>query len=678
MPRKMSYEFVINPKTNKAVSIYTRLGKSIINSYLNYLSGGAAGAEGTEGLTEGVQAIRPPFLAEQRAADVWVDAGLPIDEGADMSGGSANASLVTSAVATLGYFNDLQSADAGVPFGSGLDEQITKLNKHSTPSDQDTFGCATAGGGKLININYYTGASTGSVWSRKENEKLCADGTAYSNWTQRPIIQQYCKIYDGYGGKANEPHFDLNMIVMAIGDKAIMDPLLTKHKVELKYKNGVSKQKFQTPVLHTLVVKIDDLPEEDELEPMVLSFDDVPVVLEREVDIKELTRTQKKSMRAKAMRQRALAAEEAHKRRLEVARSKKHGGASEASHPCHIFIMGPLSPASVDDIVKKISSGEVGDQFEIHVQGGNVEGAAMCSEAHPGLFPNSFNIQGSLYTWIHLEKKLDELSAGCTATRYAVGFKKEEDETPGKTLWESEEIFNEYYKNFLVNGPGNDVGGGFWDIDIDSNCDLSDALIIQDCSDKDNYSSLTWINDKLTTGIKIRTILTGAERAGIVGKGFATNLKDTAFDFLKLNFGSAHTNLNGYAIYWPAVKDSANDNYVEQKPKSGSHEIEKGLVKCFVKILRLEGVNKLNFEYGGCALGGGSPGDILFFNPLLHTDHLLLADMALHSPYIPLSAQARGGEDSLRVGKGNTPLFDTIVEEQGTLLDVAKRYKKFI
>ena len=82
--KKFSYNFIINPKTNRKVSINSSLGKSVINSYLNYLSGGsAAGVSATA-------AIVPSFLKPQRAANVLADAGLTIDE-KDMSVGSATA-----------------------------------------------------------------------------------------------------------------------------------------------------------------------------------------------------------------------------------------------------------------------------------------------------------------------------------------------------------------------------------------------------------------------------------------------------------------------------------------------------------------------------------------------------------------------------------------------------------
>ena len=54
------YEYIINPTTNRNVSVYGKIGKKIINNYINILNGGAAAAEVNQ----------PPALAGKKRKNV--------------------------------------------------------------------------------------------------------------------------------------------------------------------------------------------------------------------------------------------------------------------------------------------------------------------------------------------------------------------------------------------------------------------------------------------------------------------------------------------------------------------------------------------------------------------------------------------------------------------------------
>ena len=341
--------------------------------------------------------------------------------------------------------------------------------------------------------------------------------------------------------------------------------------------------------------------------------------------------------------------------------------------------MGPVSPKSVARIQSQIQS--TADEIPIHIyiQGGIVEETLMCSNVHPGLFPNSFNIQGSLYTWIHLEKMLDTLSIEPRAKRSAIGFRPDTNERiisekkvqheeamlahqeliaasgggrpppkPLVPLWDTEEEFNELYKDFLINGPGS----GLWSAVRQSEKKrLNGALVVQDCSDKDNYTSLAWMCDthcKISEegekeGEKMTVLLTGAERAGFGSMKYDTTLTHTKFVSSLLNFSTSYKNSNGYSVYWPEYKTPPYCSITpcsitpyEHPEEDVASKIEEGLVNCFIAILAKDNVMtssqpSANLEYAGCALGGGAPGDIVLFNPLIHTDHLHLAHKSFAS-----------------------------------------------
>ena len=61
----------------------------------------------------------------------------------------------------------------------------------------------------------------------------------------------------------------------------------------------------------------------------------------------------------------------------------------------------------------------------------------------------------------------------------------------------------------------------------------------------------------------------------------------------------------------------------------------------FRYIMETIGSENLTLRYIGCALAGEKPGDNVVFNPLMHTDHLLLAYYSVNS-IMDISSGGRG------------------------------------
>ena len=478
-----------------------------------------------------------------------------------------------------------------------------------------------------VTVKYYTGAVTGSFLSRAQNQLSVTEGPNYSSWDSGvDMLSRYCKLYDNYGGKKNEPHFDLNMIVMACGE--LGPDILEEYDVNLEWESAKSNMD------HPLTK--------------------VPVPVEH---VHKLTHPKLRKFR------------------VEYTKKK------------HIFIMGPVSRKAVVKIIKKVKKlMKYGNKVIIHVQGGNVYDPVikMSSVQKSGLFPNAFNIHGSLYQWKILEKKLDDLCGDSEGvSRVAVGFKvgtkvgvpvpklpRQPADTysataldqgtvsvDGMMVWPSEKKFNDMYENFMEFGPGE---SSLWkSLALRTYLNKEDWLIIQDCSDKDNYTSLKWINDRCLGKKPHLVLLTGAERGPMihrsgVNKGmvdYMTTLLETKFDYANI-FGTPPrpntiamlptgrtSGITELASYWPSFT-IAQDNIDFKKAllsvregllKTDAKFIERGLTLWFRHIMESIGSENLNMKYIGCALAGEKAGDNVVFNPIMHTDHLLLAYYAVNS-----------------------------------------------
>ena len=507
----------------------------------------------------------------------------------------------------------------------------------STPFTRQELESEISGLKCAITIKYYTGAVTGSLLSRAQNQLSVTEGGNYDSWDYGvDMLSRYCKLYDNYGGKKSEPHFDLNMVVMACGELGV--DILEEYDVNLEWESAKSNTE------HPLTK--------------------VPVPVEH---LHKLTHPKLRSSR--------------------VGYTKKN----------HIFIMGPVSKQAVVKIISKVKKIlKLGNKVIIHVQGGNVYDSTikMSSVPKSGLFPNAFNIHGSLYQWQILENELDSLcGGGNSASRVAVGFKvgttvgvpvpklprqpadtysvavptKGSTQADGMMVWPSEKKFNDMYENFMEFGPGE---SSLWkSLALRTYLNKDDWLIIQDCSDKDNYTSLKWLNDRCPGRKPHLVLLTGAERGpmtrqtpdGQIMVDYQTTLLDTKFDYPNL-FGSpprpnaiamVPTNRPNGVIelpaYWPSFTKSEDNVALKEalvSVREGPLEedaklIERGLTMWFRYIMETIGSENLTLRYIGCALAGEKPGDNVVFNPLMHTDHLLLAYYSVNS-IMDISSGGRG------------------------------------